>query len=94
MPNAKFFCEGGVDGVYASRPVGVALLVAREPKCVPLGANVGHFSWYGGKVTTSAQIFFFFLSVRSSSFQFFCFGFLDKLIKQMESLRRSPSESF
>lgn len=50
MPNAKFFCEGGVYGVYASRPVGVALLVAREPKCIPLGANVGNFSWYGGKV--------------------------------------------
>lgn len=90
MPNAKFFCEGGVDGVYASRPVGVALLVAREPKCVPLGTNVGHFSWYGGKVMTSAQIFFSF----SSGFQFLCFSFLDKLIKQMESLRRSPSESF
>lgn len=87
MPNAKFFCEGGVYGVYASRPVGVALLVAREPKCIPLGANVGNFSWYGGKVTTSEQIFF-------SGFQFFCFGFLDKFIKQMESLRSSPSGSF
>lgn len=94
MLNAKLFCEGGVYGVYASRPVGVALLVAREPKCIPLGDNVGNFSWYGGKVTTSMQIFFFFFSVRSSGFQFFCFGFLDKFIKQTESLRSSPSGSF
>lgn len=57
-------------GVYASRPVGVALLVAREPKCIPLGANVGNFSWYGGEVTTSAQIFFFFSLFGLPAFSF------------------------